>query len=315
MLTNPENSLQPADICQSPPAAADEGDNPSQLLGAFIHYLRARPTRVDSDSTRFDDGRRHRTPGDLLQNARRTLKRRKPRGDRTAAHATFPDKEPIGLTSTKADRQAPESGISADVVASVVRVSDLDRSLKFYCDVFSCRVAVREADMALLLTPKGFEIYLHQKDEFHSRTAGALGVHHLMWATDSQSDMQRITEVAGEADVERTPFGRYRLVELLGRGGMGEVWRAIDTATDRVVALKVLLVNFVDDEVFQKRFRRATRTRLNPDSASWTANCSPMPAVAPVTNAYGPYFDCGSLTFSLPSVVLDAGWQRPPPLW
>jgi extradiol dioxygenase family protein len=98
------------------------------------------------------------------------------------------------LTSTKADRQAHESGVSADVAAIVVRVSDLDRSLKFYCDVFSCRIAVREADMALLLTPQGFEIYLHQNDEFHSRAAGALGVHLLMWATDSQSDMQRITD-------------------------------------------------------------------------------------------------------------------------
>jgi monoterpene epsilon-lactone hydrolase len=32
------------------------GDSPSQLLGAFIDYLRARPTGGDSDSTGLDDG-------------------------------------------------------------------------------------------------------------------------------------------------------------------------------------------------------------------------------------------------------------------
>jgi serine/threonine protein kinase, bacterial len=55
--------------------------------------------------------------------------------------------------------------------------------------------------------------------------------------------------------VEATLFGRYRLVELLGRSGIAEVWRACDTQTDRVVALKVLPANFADDQGFQQRFR------------------------------------------------------------
>jgi serine/threonine protein kinase len=39
--------------------------------------------------------------------------------------------------------------------------------------------------------------------------------------------------------VDGAPLGRYRLVGLFGRGSMGDVWRAHDTATNPMLAIKL----------------------------------------------------------------------------
>lgn len=49
-------------------------------------------------------------------------------------------------------------------------------------------------------------------------------------------------------------FGRYEVVEELGKGAMGVVYSAHDPQIDRIVALKALRSDYVDDEYFVQRF-------------------------------------------------------------
>lgn len=55
-------------------------------------------------------------------------------------------------------------------------------------------------------------------------------------------------------------FSGYRDLALIGKGGMAEVYRAEQTTTQRMVAIKVLLSNLSEDEQFQKRFQREAHT-------------------------------------------------------
>ncbi|MGH9864745.1 MAG: serine/threonine-protein kinase, partial [Candidatus Acidiferrales bacterium] len=50
-------------------------------------------------------------------------------------------------------------------------------------------------------------------------------------------------------------LGHYRIIEKIGAGGMGEVYRARDEQLDRDVALKVLPPGMLKDEKARRRFR------------------------------------------------------------
>ena len=56
-----------------------------------------------------------------------------------------------------------------------------------------------------------------------------------------------------------TSLLHYRIVEKIGEGGMGAVWKATDATLDRDVAIKVLPVDFASDAERLARFEREAK--------------------------------------------------------
>jgi serine/threonine protein kinase len=54
-------------------------------------------------------------------------------------------------------------------------------------------------------------------------------------------------------------IGRYRLLERIGEGGMGVVWRCYDLDLEEPVAIKFLREEFAHDEVLRASFRREVK--------------------------------------------------------
>ncbi|OBH59669.1 serine/threonine protein kinase [Mycobacterium mantenii] len=63
----------------------------------------------------------------------------------------------------------------------------------------------------------------------------------------------------GAVSLVGSKFGKYEIKQLLGEGGMGEVYAAYDAAKGRTVALKVLTDRYAHDEEFRMRFLRECR--------------------------------------------------------
>src|SRR5438876_6434753 len=81
---------------------------------------------------------------------------------------------------------------------------------------------------------------------------------------------------AGEPSVVvGTELAGYRIESLLGRGGMGVVYRARDLALERDVALKLLAPELAEDIRFRERFLRESRLAASLDH----------PAIIPIYDA------------------------------
>ena len=60
-------------------------------------------------------------------------------------------------------------------------------------------------------------------------------------------------------------FAGYRVDSLVGRGGMGVVYRATDLSLERPVALKLIAPELAEDERFRDRFLREPQLAASID--------------------------------------------------
>lgn len=70
------------------------------------------------------------------------------------------------------------------------------------------------------------------------------------------------------AKLEGTKIGPYRILHLLGAGGMGDVWKAHDTRLERTVALKLLPREWSRNAQAKERFLREARTASGLDHSN-----------------------------------------------
>lgn len=62
-----------------------------------------------------------------------------------------------------------------------------------------------------------------------------------------------------DSNIGRKLDGRYEITELIGVGGMADVYKATDLMEDRTVAVKILKAEFSNSEEFLRRFRNESK--------------------------------------------------------
>jgi serine/threonine protein kinase len=112
------------------------------------------------------------------------------------------------------------------------------------------------------LLPNGFQAAIHMvpSDPYHggSRTSLRAKQRHRTALTAHIASDSTMPTMTGKAAL--TPQRRYHTRELLGRGGMSEVYRGFDVQLRRRVAIKRLRSDFSNNSAFRARFNREAQS-------------------------------------------------------
>ncbi|RMG15264.1 MAG: serine/threonine protein kinase [Planctomycetota bacterium] len=152
--------------------------------------------------------------------------------------------EPQQLAPLLQEARAGHAEESAGKATSLAQVLLRRRLLTVSDYVFIARQAKLEQESGL--GEQELERVAHALEDYRSGSLDASSFEEIL--STSGEPLRRPQDV-----VQR--FGRYELLEEIGRGGMGIVYKARDPERDRLVALKVM-IEADDDEVRVARFQR-----------------------------------------------------------
>jgi len=74
-----------------------------------------------------------------------------------------------------------------------------------------------------------------------------------------EADDSEFQQVVNEANLVDHKIGAFEITKIIGRGGMGVVYKGHDSRLDRVVAVKAMPAHLLKDKAAQARFRREAR--------------------------------------------------------
>jgi catechol 2,3-dioxygenase-like lactoylglutathione lyase family enzyme len=104
------------------------------------------------------------------------------------------------------------------LASAVMIVTELRRSITFYEELLGWQVTVSDDEVALLVGPDGFQLYLRSKGAGTQHPLGFVGIQYLSWTATDEADLSRCEEVLRRESphVSRTAGDGFTLLE--GRG-------------------------------------------------------------------------------------------------
>lgn len=121
---------------------------------------------------------------------------------------------------------------------------------------------INDIDVRLALLESGAEDYWGKPYDLRE---ARLRVRKLLNRIDPSCRFKRISKTLAsvrDTGPQEVINSRYEIIEEIGQGGMGVVYKAQDLGPDRQVALKVLRKEFVADEVAVRRFAREAEAAM-----------------------------------------------------